>query len=118
MLKRRTVLGGTAGWTIVAGSDCGNPCTFPGTALINELSLLKTAGLTDAEALRAATIDAAKCCRLEQSHGTIEAGKIANIVLLKANPLEDVSRTRQVDRVILRGKSLDESKLLAISPIP
>ncbi len=94
-----------AGVPIIAGTD--GMIDSDSTALPNihrELQLLVNAGLTPAEALAAATITPARAMRRERTHGTIAAGRVADIVLLDANPLDDISATTRIRRVMLRGR--------------
>jgi imidazolonepropionase-like amidohydrolase len=103
-----------AGVGILAGTDTGNPYCFPGFSLHDELGLLVHAGLTPMQALQAATRNAARFMGRETDLGTIEQGKLADLVLLDANPLDDIANTRKINAVLLGGKlfsrvSLDES---------
>jgi imidazolonepropionase-like amidohydrolase len=103
---------------LLAGSDSGanNFFTYPGWTLHRELALMVEAGLTAMQALQTATRNAAEFRgELEQS-GTIEVGKRADVLLLSANPLDDIRNTEKIDTVVLRGKLLrrvDLDKLLA-----
>jgi imidazolonepropionase-like amidohydrolase len=63
------------------------------------------------EALKTATLGAAEFLGVEDRFGSVEVGKTANLVLLEANPLEDIRNTRKIRGVILRGRFLDRSKL-------
>jgi imidazolonepropionase-like amidohydrolase len=76
----------------------------PGLALHDELELLVRAGLTPAEALRTATANPAKCLKLMDRQGTIEAGKLADLVLMTKDPLADIRNTRYIDTVLLGGR--------------
>jgi imidazolonepropionase-like amidohydrolase len=78
----------------------------PGVDLHNELALLVEAGFTPMEALQAATIKLAEFLGKRDSLGTIEPRKTADLVLLDANPLEDISHTRKINAVVLGGKFL------------
>ena len=91
-----------AGVPIMAGTD-GGPYTVPGFGLHQELVLLVKAGLTPMEALRAATINPAKFLGESDTLGTVERGKIANLILLEKNPLEDISNTERIDGVVVNG---------------
>lgn len=105
-----------AGVPILAGTDTGNPFCFPGFSLHEELALLVIAGLTPAEALRSATLNPAKFFGLDKTLGTIEVGKIADLVLLGANPLEDIRNTQRIKAVVSNGQLFDRralDKLLA-----
>ena len=100
-----------AGVPLLAGTDTGNPFCFPGFSLHDELALLVKAGLTPAESLRAATLNPAKFFGLDQTLGTIEKGKLADLVLLEANPLEDIRNTQKIDAVIMNGRFYDRKAL-------
>lgn len=100
-----------AGVPFLAGTDTGNPFCFPGFSLHDELVLLVRAGLTPAEALRAATLNPAKFLGLDKTLGTIEQGKVADLVLLDANPLEDIRNTQKIDAVISNGRLFDRKAL-------
>lgn len=100
----------TAGVPLLAGTDTPNPFTYPGFSLHDELQLLITAGLTPAEALDTATRRAAQFLGVDHDFGTIEEGKVANLLLLDANPLSDIANTKKIHAVILRGKLLDRPK--------
>jgi hypothetical protein len=100
-----------AGVQLLAGTDTGNPFCFPGFSLHDELALLVAAGLTPVEALRSATINPAKFLDLDRTLGTIERGKIADLVLLDANPLVDIRNTQKINAVITNGRLLDRKAL-------
>ncbi|HUP45610.1 MAG TPA: amidohydrolase family protein [Thermoanaerobaculia bacterium] len=93
-----------AGAKILAGTDTPNPFVVPGVSLHRELELLVAAGLTPKEALAAATREAAAFAGEADEWGTIEEGKRADLLLLHRNPLEDIAATRNLDRVMVRGK--------------
>jgi len=96
---------------ILAGTDTAAPFVFPGSSLHEELALLVQAGLAPTEALQAATRNPAEFLGRLNSQGTIAVGKNADLVLLDANPLEDIHNTQKIRAVILRGKLLDRSAL-------
>jgi len=100
-----------AGVEFVAGTDTGNPYCFPGFSLHNEFVLLVKAGLTPMEALQAATRNPAEFLGMLDSIGTIEEGKIADLVLLDADPLQDISNTQKINAVVVRGHLLDRKAL-------
>lgn len=100
-----------AGVPILAGTDTGNPYCFPGFSLHDELALLVIAGLTPVEALRSATLNPAKFFGLDQTLGTIEQGKIADLVLLDANPLLDIRNTQRINAVVSNGRLFDRQAL-------
>ena len=83
----------------------------PGGSLHDELRLLVEAGFTPLEALRAATLSPAIFFGLSDSLGIIEAGKIADLVLLEANPVEDIRNTNRIVAVVSEGRLLDRKML-------
>ena len=100
-----------AGVPILAGTDAGNPFCFPGFSLHEELALMVVAGFTPAEALRSATLNPAKFFGLDKTLGTIEVGKIADLVLLGANPLQDIRNTQRIKAVVSNGRLFDRKAL-------
>jgi imidazolonepropionase-like amidohydrolase len=100
-----------AGVGILAGTDDANPFCFPGFSLHDELALLVEAGLTPMEALQTATLNPAKFFSQLDSLGAIEKGKLADLVLLDANPLEDIHNTKKINAVIANGRLLDRKTL-------
>jgi imidazolonepropionase-like amidohydrolase len=100
-----------AGVKILAGTDAPAPYVFPGSGLHDELQLLVESGLTPREALQSATNSPAEFLHVAKDSGTIEEGKIADLVLLEANPLDDIRNTRKIQAVIVRGKLLDRTAL-------
>ena len=100
-----------SGVRLLAGTDVGaNPLCLPGIGVHNELSMFVKAGLSPAEALKTATINPPEFLMLDEDFGTVEIGKIANLVLLDGNPLDDIENIRQVSAVIKRGDLFDESR--------
>ena len=91
---------------MLAGSDSLDVMTFPGPSLHRELQRLVEIGMTPAEALRAATSDAARFLGKEGDTGSIEVGKAADLVVLNANPLDDIANTRKIALVVLHGAAL------------
>ena len=100
-----------AGIQFLAGVDVPNHYLYPGFSLHEELALLVEAGLTPMEALQAATINPAKFLGITDSLGTIEKGKIADLVLLDANPLTDIHNTQMINAVFVNGKYLPKEIL-------
>jgi hypothetical protein len=88
-----------AGVPLLVGTDSPEPQVTPGFSLHQELELLVESGLTPAEALRAATLNNAAALRQTDRLGSIAVGKLADIVLLSANPLDDIRNTRKIDLV-------------------
>lgn len=102
-----------AGVSMLAGSDTGvsNAYTFPGFSLQDELGYLVDAGLSPLEALQCATINAAKWLGKLDSLGTVEPGKLADLVLLDANPLVDIKNVKKIRAVVINGRMLDRARL-------
>ena len=92
------------GVNILAGSDFMNPYVYPGFSLHDELELFVQAGLSPFEALKTATVNAAEFLHKENELGTVEAGKYADLVLLDANPLENISNIKRIHAVIANGR--------------
>jgi imidazolonepropionase-like amidohydrolase len=93
-----------AGVPIMAGSDFSDWAMVPGIDLHNELALLVECGFTPLEALQTATLNPAKFLGKTDTYGTIQVGRVADLVLLNENPLEDISHTRKINAVVLSGK--------------
>lgn len=100
-----------AGGTLLAATDLGAPPGVPGISLHEQLALLVEAGLTPLEALRTATLNPARVLGLADSLGTIEPGKLADFVLLNANPLEDITKTQKIRAVVADGRLYRRSDL-------
>lgn len=100
-----------AGVGIMAGSDVGEVGLIPGFSLHEELVSLQKAGLTAHEVLKTATLNAAKYQNAKDSLGTIEKGKIADLVLLNENPLEDIANTQKIEAVLTNGMYLNRKDL-------
>jgi imidazolonepropionase-like amidohydrolase len=83
----------------------------PGFSLHEELVLLVGAGLTPLEALRTATLNPARVLGLADSLGTVEAGKLADLVLLEGNPLADIANTQRIRAVVGNGRLYRRSDL-------
>ncbi|MCC6344311.1 MAG: amidohydrolase family protein [Bryobacterales bacterium] len=107
-----------AGVPLLAGTDAGGSAKVePGESLHGELELLVEAGLTPMGALQAATRNAAEFLG-RNDIGTVEKGKLADVVLLEGNPLEDIRNTRRVAAVILRGRIIDTASSEQSSATP
>lgn len=100
-----------AGVAILAGTDTPNPYVFRGFSLHEELELLVQAGLSPQEALQSATRKAAEFMGQSDIRGTIETGKIADLVLVDRDPLADIRNARFIRAVVLNGKLLERSLL-------
>jgi hypothetical protein len=89
-----------AGVPILAGTDVGNPFCFPAFSLHDELALLVESGLTPLAALQASTRNAAIFMNAADRYGSVSKGKIADLVLLDANPLQDIHNTTKISEVL------------------
>jgi imidazolonepropionase-like amidohydrolase len=97
---------------ILAGTDSpAFPNVVSGFSLHDELALMVEGGLTPLEALRTATLNPARFLGKLDDLGTIEKGKLADLVILDANPLEDIHNTTKINAVVAQGKLLDRSDL-------
>jgi len=101
--------GAEASIPILAGTDAGNPGVFQGYSLHRELVLLRLAGLSNWEALTAATTAARDF--LDAPFG-LQSGDRANLLVLNASPLDDIRHTQTVHRVIYHGQVVDRNRLL------
>jgi Amidohydrolase family len=100
-----------AGVKILAGTDTYNSYVYPGFSLHDELKLFVEAGMTPLEALQTATLNPARSLNRSGSLGTVEKGKLADLVLLDANPLEKIGNTRRIAGVVVNGKYLKKESL-------
>jgi imidazolonepropionase-like amidohydrolase len=98
-----------AGVKLLAGTDTPQPFVYPGFSLHEELELLVRSGLTPLEALRSATYNPAEFLGALDSLGTVTKGKVADLVLLDADPLTDIRNTRRISLVIANGRVFDGS---------
>jgi len=103
-----------AGVRLLAGTDAIDGYVVPGLSLHQELALLVEAGLTPLEALQSATIYAARFLGKGQELGTVAVGKLADLVLLDANPLSDIHNTQKISAVVSNGRMLDRPALDAM----
>lgn len=99
------------GVNIISGTDAGIGITAPGFSLHQELSLYKEAGLSNYEALKTATVNPAKTHGEFANTGTIEEGKIANLILSKTNPLENLETLKAPEWVMVKGHKIDANTL-------
>jgi imidazolonepropionase-like amidohydrolase len=101
------------GVNLIAGSDSAPIAVFvyPGLGLHEELQILQNAGLSSLQVLQAATINGARFLQKDDSAGTLATGKVADIVLLRDNPLEDIAATLSIDTVVMRGRVFDRDEL-------
>ena len=96
-----------AGVPVMMGTDAGNPTMFPGYSAHKELEFMADAGMSAAEILQSATIIPARFLNVDETMGSIAVGKVASLIMLDENPLDDVSHTQTLSRVMLEGYWLD-----------
>lgn len=97
---------------LLAGTDMGaNPLCFPGWGLHYELQLMVKAGLFPEEALRTATLNPARFLGLERSYGQVAAGMKADLVILEANPLNNIANTQRIEAVVRQGKLISRDSI-------
>ncbi len=114
--QRMEVLGGfmrrlvksmyDAGVPLMTGTDALNPMAVPGFSMHRELAEFVSIGIPNHEALRAATVKPAEFMEETEEWGTVATGRRADLVLLNANPLEDISNTKRIEGVMIRGRWL------------
>ncbi|WP_422107061.1 amidohydrolase family protein [Winogradskyella sp.] len=109
--KAQVKLAHDIGVPIMAGTDVTDSYTFAGFSLHEELIDLTKCGLTNIEALQSATIVPAQYAKKEHYYGSIEEGKIADLVILNHNPLEHISNTSKIHGVIMDGLYYDSKKI-------
>jgi len=101
-----------SGVAFLAGTDTpAGVYIFPGYSLHEELQRFVAAGFTPLEALQTATINPARFFEIEDQIGTVEKGKLADLVLLSANPLEDIANTQKIASVIVNGRYFYRAEL-------
>jgi imidazolonepropionase-like amidohydrolase len=100
-----------AGVKLLAGTDAESTYSFPGFSLHDEMALLVEAGLSPMEALQTATRNSAEFLGREKDLGTVETGKLADLVLLDADPLKDIKNTEKIAAVVTGGKLLTRQAL-------
>ncbi|MEW6127672.1 MAG: amidohydrolase family protein [Acidobacteriota bacterium] len=101
------------GVNITDGTDSGITGTHHGWATLREMKLLAQSGLTPLEAITAATGNSAKAIKVDGERGTIEAGKLADLVLIEGEPHKNIEDIEKVKRVFLGGREINRTELAA-----
>lgn len=113
ILSAQTIaLAQKAGVKVLAGTDSWNEYVVPGFALHEELQALAQAGLDNYAVLQSATINGAKYFRIEDEIGSINVGKVANMVLLNANPIENIKHTQAI-HTVFQGTQIYKTEKLS-----
>ena len=103
-----------AGGTVVTGTDyAGTGFGVPGAGVLKELTLLVRAGLTPADAIRAATLNSAKMVGAAQSLGQIKPGYQADLIGVEGDPLQQIDDIGRIRLIVRGGEVLDRQQLLA-----
>ena len=97
--------------TLLAGTDCGVSYVIPGFSIHDKLKLFVKAGLSNPDALKTATLNPAKYFDISDSNGQVATGMKADLLLLDANPLDDISNTKKIYGVIRNGEYLNRDYL-------
>jgi imidazolonepropionase-like amidohydrolase len=98
-----------AGVRFLAGTDLANPYVYPGFSLHDELARFVEIGFTPLEALQSATLHPAEFLGMTDSLGVIEPGRVADLVLLDGDPLEDVRNVGRIAAVVANGRLIDRA---------
>jgi imidazolonepropionase-like amidohydrolase len=106
-----------AGIPVAMGTDAGNIGTLHGPSIFREMEWMTQAGLTPLQVLRSATVGGAQAMGMSREIGTVEAGKLADLVILDADPLADVANVSRIHRVIKAGRVfVPETLMRSITP--
>jgi imidazolonepropionase-like amidohydrolase len=105
-----------AGITVAMGTDAGNIGTVHGPSVFREMALMAAAGLSPKEVLVSATINGARMLGLDRDLGRVEAGRLADLVILDADPLVSVDHLEKIHRVVRAGRVYDPDELLRSLP--
>lgn len=103
--------------TLATGTDAGNIGTLHASSYFEEIDHMKQAGLSNAQILAASTINGAKVLGKEKELGSIELGKMADLLILNANPLENIEAIKNIEQVIKGGHLLRPDSILIESPV-
>ncbi|EZH74056.1 hypothetical protein ATO12_14365 [Aquimarina atlantica] len=101
---------------IATGTDAGNIGTIHASSYIQEIEAMKKSGISNLDILRASTINAAKGFGLDNQIGSISEGKIADLVILKNNPLDNLQNLNSIEEVIKGGKKIGVLDLIKETP--
>ena len=114
LAQRLTLMAANAGVRLIPSTDTGAPYRIPGFAAVDEIIEFVDAGVSPLEALRAGTIYPVISLKLEQALGSIEPGKLADMVLLEGDPLEDIENIRRISAVVSDGRVFEDAERQAL----
>lgn len=103
-----------AGAGLLLGSDSPQIFNVPGFAIHRELAFLVESGLTPFEALQTGTVNAARFFATDDHSGTVQTGMVADLLLLDANPLQDISNSRRIHGVVVNGRWLSRRRIASM----
>jgi len=101
-----------SGIPIALGTDAGNIGTMHASSYFREIELMKSAGMSDVDILKSATINAAKAIRKQLEIGSVDTQKKADLLILNHNPLIDIGHLKDIDLIIKDGILIDQSSLI------
>jgi imidazolonepropionase-like amidohydrolase len=101
------------GVQILSGTDIPNFGLIPGESLHHELELLVEAGINPLDVIKIATRNGANALGILNKTGTIENGKEADMIVLSANPIDNISNTKKIEAIINDGKLVDREEVLS-----
>lgn len=107
-----------AGIPIAVGTDSSGASRVQGLWEHREMEHLVKAGLTPMQAIQAATVNGARMLGVEDKYGTLQPGKVADLIVLDANPLSDITNSRKIDAVWMNGKPVDRAALAGYQTAP
>ena len=106
-----------AGVIIATGTDAGNPATLHASSYFKELRAMQKAGLTNWQLLTASTLNGARVLGREREFGSIAKGKTADILILNANPIEDLANWEKIDHIYHRSTLFSPDSLIVATPV-
>jgi len=102
-----------SGIMLTAGTDANNPWIPAGESFHRELELLAASGISNSDVLKIATVNGARLLNTDHRTGTVQEGKEADLVILKKNPLDGISHTRDIDLVLMNGRIFNPEEVKA-----
>ena len=107
-----------AGIPIAVGTDSSGASRVQGLWEHREMEHMVKAGLTPMQAIQAATVNGARMLGVEDKYGTLQPGKVADLIVLDANPLSDITNSRKIDAVWMNGQPVDRAALAGYQTAP